>query len=221
MLGLVVPRLVADQQCASLECAAWPDRSYGHEIEIEDAANDRGELLEDVADVEAGGDDTGHLGKHGHPLETIALLLEQHEVLDDRAEHFRDPPSGDDVSFPIYFGRDRLDGEASDRPIDTLERYREAGRQTIPLHVRDRRDPPVVLRNEQQPVVRNHLAEVRREAFDKATCVRLTPHRSRQSHGGGVQLDQVQVNRWHCMNHPTSVPVHGTHQTMRGLISSF
>ena len=138
VLGDSVLCHVADQQCGSLQCSARPDRSHDHEIELEDASHDRAELLEDVADVEAGGHDTRHLGEHGHSPETIAFLLPQHQVLDDRAEHLGDPPSHGDVSLGVHIGRDRRYDEAADHPIDTFEWQREAGRQTIPLHVRDR-----------------------------------------------------------------------------------
>ena len=105
------------------------------------------------------------------------------------------------MSLRVHVGRDRRDRESSDHPIDTLEREHEAGRQIGPLHIRDRRDRPAASRNEQQSIVRNHLADVRREFLDEPTCVGLAPHRPSQSHGGGLELDQVPVSRCHFTNH--------------------
>src|SRR6266436_1372101 len=61
VFGVNVRRGITYQECAALERSARPDRSHDHEIELEDASHDRAEVLEDVADVEAGGHDTRHL----------------------------------------------------------------------------------------------------------------------------------------------------------------
>jgi len=131
-----------------------------------------------------------------------AAIARFSQSLDGRAEHFGDPSSGGEMSLRVHVGRDRRDRESSDHPIDTLEREHEAGRQIGPLHIRDRRDRPAASRNEQQSIVRNHLADVRREFLDEPTCVGLAPHRPSQSHGGGLELDQVPVSRCDYTNHP-------------------
>src|SRR5262249_60949233 len=106
----------------SLERSTRPDQPGDHDVEIKHGSHYGAELVEDLMHVQARTDDPRHRGEDGQPAPTMAFLVKEHDVLDQRANELGDPLAGLDVGLRVHIRGEAADDECPADALSTVER---------------------------------------------------------------------------------------------------